>query len=104
MPSAVCRIHFRPREVGSSSQQMTKPFFFDCASGLTIGDIASMTGAEHRPDIDVSYRIVTIAPLDLGGASDLAYIDNKRYAQALSSTNAGACLMTESFEKHAPKG
>jgi UDP-3-O-[3-hydroxymyristoyl] glucosamine N-acyltransferase len=81
---------------------MTKPFFFDRASGLTLGDIASITGAEHRPDIDVSCRIVNIAPLELAGPGDLAYIDNKRYVEALASTNAGACLMAESFEKHAP--
>jgi len=82
---------------------MTKPFFFDRASGLTLGDIASITGAEHRPDIDVSCRIVNIAPLELAGPGDLAYIDNKRYVEALASTNAGACLMAESFEKHAPR-
>jgi UDP-3-O-[3-hydroxymyristoyl] glucosamine N-acyltransferase len=82
---------------------MTKPFFFECASGVTIGEIASLTGAEHRPDVDVSYQISNIAPLELAGPGDLTYIDNKKYVEALASTNAGACLMIEAFEKRAPK-
>src|SRR5262249_27279966 len=46
-------------------------------------------------------RIGNIAPLDRAGPGDLTFLDNAKYADALATTHAGACLIGERFEKDA---
>lgn len=72
--------------------------------GLTVGEIATLTGAEIRVGTRIHDLITSIAPLNRAGSSDLAFIDTAKYTDALSSTQAGACLMTERFEHQAPSG
>jgi hypothetical protein len=83
---------------------MTKPPFFKHPVGLTVGEIAALTGAELRNGACLDHVITNIAPLDRAGPSDLAFLDTAKYAAALTSTQAGACLMTERFESQAPSG
>jgi UDP-3-O-[3-hydroxymyristoyl] glucosamine N-acyltransferase len=83
---------------------MTKPLFFKHPVGLTVGEIAALTGAELRNGACLDHVITNIAPLDRAGPSDLAFLDTAKYAAALTSTQAGACLMTERFESQAPSG
>jgi hypothetical protein len=52
----------------------------------------------------LDHVITNTAPLDRAGPSDLAFLDTAKYAAALTSTQAGACLMTERFESQAPSG
>jgi len=72
--------------------------------GLTVGEIAALTGAELRNGACLDHVITNIAPLDRAGPSDLAFLDTAKYAAALTSTQAGACLTTERFERQAPSG
>ena len=81
---------------------MTKPLFFHRASGLTVGEIASLTGAQPGDGAQLARRIANIAPLDLAGPGDLTYIDSEKFADMLTSTRADACLMTERFVNRAP--
>src|SRR6266849_8082577 len=83
---------------------MTKPLFFKHPVGLTVGEIAALTGAELRNGARLDHVITNIAPLDRAGPSDLAFLDTAKNAAALTSTQAGACLMTERFESQAPSG
>jgi UDP-3-O-[3-hydroxymyristoyl] glucosamine N-acyltransferase len=83
---------------------MPEPRFFERHRGLTVGDIADMTGAAPRNGVARDYVIRGIAPLDLAGPSDLAYIDSPRYRSVLPRTQAGACLMSEQFAPDAPDG
>ena len=83
---------------------MTKPSFFERAPGLTVAEIAALTGAEPGRDAALTHRIANIAPLDLAGPADLCYLDNAKFAAMLASTHAGACLTTERFESQAPRG
>ena len=46
---------------------MTEPLFFKRAAGLTVGEIADLTGAEPRAGADLDRRITRIAPLDRAG-------------------------------------
>lgn len=39
----------------------------------------------------------------MAGASDLAFLDTAKFADALPSTRAGACLVSERFEDRAPR-
>jgi len=83
---------------------LTLPVFFKHAVGLTVGEIATLTGAKLRTGARLDDLITNVAPLNRAGASDLAFLDTAKYADVLTSTQAGACLMTERFESQAPSG
>lgn len=81
---------------------LTLPVFFKHPVGLTVGEIATLTGAKLRSGARIDDLITNVAPLNRAGASDLAFLDTAKYADVLTSTQAGACLMTERFESQAP--
>jgi len=81
---------------------MTEPLFFERAAGLTVGEIASLAGAEPRLGAHLAHRISDIAPLDRAGPADLAFVDGVKYADHLAATRAGACLMAARFADRAP--
>ena len=83
---------------------MAAPHFFKRPSGLTVGEIAVLTGAEPSAGGQLNHLLTNIAPLDRAGQSDLAFLESAKYADALMSTQAGACLTTKRFEKQAPRG
>jgi UDP-3-O-[3-hydroxymyristoyl] glucosamine N-acyltransferase len=73
----------------------------DCE--LTAGAIAALTGAKLRAGDPAERPIRNIAPLDTAGASDLSFLDNSKYASALTATRAGACLIAPRFVEQAPR-
>jgi UDP-3-O-[3-hydroxymyristoyl] glucosamine N-acyltransferase len=81
---------------------MSEPTFFKSARALTVGEIATLTGAEPPAESDLSRRIADIAPLDRAGPGDLTFLDNAKYLRELAATHAGACLVTERFAKDVP--
>jgi UDP-3-O-[3-hydroxymyristoyl] glucosamine N-acyltransferase len=83
---------------------MTEPFDFASARKLTVGEIVRLTGAEPREGTPLDRPIGGIAPLDRAGSHDLTFLDNAKYADQLTTTRAGACLLTTRFERTAPKG
>ena len=82
---------------------MTEPFFFDRGHGLTVREIAALTGAEPRPGADLDRRITGIASLDRAAPNDLAFLDKPKYAAQLTTSGAGACLMTPRYAAGAPE-
>jgi UDP-3-O-[3-hydroxymyristoyl] glucosamine N-acyltransferase len=82
---------------------MSRRPFFKRPSGLTVRDIAALTGAEVRAEARLDHVVTDIAALDRAGPSDLAFIDALKYADALASTHAGVCLVPERFESQAPE-
>jgi UDP-3-O-[3-hydroxymyristoyl] glucosamine N-acyltransferase len=83
---------------------MTEPLFFQASPGLTVAEIAALTGATPRDGARLDHRIRNVAPLDRAGPSDLAFLDKPRFARGLQTTHAGACLIAERFEQSAPAG
>src|SRR6516225_3340455 len=67
----------------------------DCE--LTAGAIAALTGAKLRAGDPAERPIRNIAPLDTAGTFDLSFLDNSKYASALMTTRAGACLIAPRF-------
>src|ERR1700727_2438941 len=78
--------------------------FFDRPSGLTIAEIVALTGAEASANASMSHVITGVAPVDLAGPTDLAFIDANKFTDALTKTRAGACLMPKRFVSEAPEG
>ena len=83
---------------------MTQREFFKRPASMTVGQIAALTGAEPSNGAPLDRVISNVAPIDLAGPSDVTFIDNFRYIGGLASTQAGACLISERFEKQAPRG
>ena len=80
------------------------PDFFPSNLELTIGEIVTLTGAKPRGGVPLDRRIGNIAPLDTARASDITFLDNAKYLEALNVTRAGACLLSLRFEAAAPAG
>jgi len=83
---------------------MTEPIFLRQTQGLTIKQIVELSGAATAADAPLDMRITGIAALDSAGPGDLCFLDNAKYAEQLTSTRAGACLMAERFAARAPQG
>lgn len=83
---------------------MTEPIFFKRDGGLTVADIAALTGAEPRQGAELGRRITDLAPLDRAGPADLVFFDKPKFANDVAATRAGACLTTERLESHVPTG
>ena len=81
---------------------MTEPIFFRHDTGITVAEIATITGAEPRGSVDLDYRISDLASLDRAGPRDLVFLDKPKYATELGATHARVCLTTEHLEQHAP--
>ena len=81
---------------------MDKRGFFERPSGLTVGQIVSLTGAEPRDATQLARLIRDLAPLELAGPNDLTFIESNKYADTLATTRAGVCLMPERLASRAP--
>ncbi len=73
------------------------------ARTLSLAEIAELTGAVPRDGSALSYRISGIAPIEHAGPGDLTFIDNPKFAAALTVSKAGAVLTSERFESLAPR-
>jgi UDP-3-O-[3-hydroxymyristoyl] glucosamine N-acyltransferase len=76
--------------------------FFEGSAGLSVAEIASLTGAEPCDGTDLTRRLTGIAPVDRADAGDLTFVDSAKFTAALALTKAGAVLTTERFVRHAP--
>jgi UDP-3-O-[3-hydroxymyristoyl] glucosamine N-acyltransferase len=83
-------------------QHVTGFSFFTSASGLSVTEIALLTGADPCEGTDLTRRLTGIAPVDRAEADDLTFVDNPKFAAALKSTKAGAVLTSERFSRQAP--
>ncbi len=81
---------------------MTEPLFFKASSGLTVGEIATLTGAEPLTGTRLDLRITGVAPIDLAGPTELAFADKPKFGAQLASTRAGACLVSPRLKDLAP--
>ena len=68
---------------------MEKRRFFDSPAGLTVANILLLTGAECRDATRLSHLITDVAPLELAGSNDLAFIESNKYVDALATTADG---------------
>jgi UDP-3-O-[3-hydroxymyristoyl] glucosamine N-acyltransferase len=80
---------------------MSEPVFLRHSRGLTLDEIAVLTGATLASSPH-SRRIANLAPLDRAAPSDLTFFDSKRYASAAAATHAGACITTAALAKELP--
>ncbi|AMJ60099.1 UDP-3-O-(3-hydroxymyristoyl)glucosamine N-acyltransferase [Bosea sp. PAMC 26642] len=83
---------------------MAEPQFFPVATSLDFGEVASMSGLSLPEGVDAARPITGVAALEAAGSSDLAYMDNPKYTEALAVTGAGLCLVSARFAARVPVG
>src|SRR3984893_18885391 len=81
---------------------MAQPIFFDRPAFSTLGDIAALTKATLVDASRADQQVRGLASLDEAGPMHLTFFDNLKYSDQLSSTNAGACLVSARFEANVP--
>lgn len=81
---------------------MSEPVFLRHTRGLTLDEIASLTGATLRVAPPHARRIDNVAPLDRAGPSDISFFDNNFYIDSAAATHAGACVTTAELAKELP--
>jgi UDP-3-O-[3-hydroxymyristoyl] glucosamine N-acyltransferase len=82
---------------------MAQLTFFKEPAWSTLADIAALTGAQLLDAGRAGQRINRLAALDRAGPTHLTFFDNRKYAEQLARTHAGACLVTERLEASIPR-
>jgi UDP-3-O-[3-hydroxymyristoyl] glucosamine N-acyltransferase len=81
---------------------MTDPVFFPRATQPTLAELAALVGVALPAAAAADLPIRGAAPLESAGPSDIAYMDNPRYGDALAATRAGACFVSQRFAARVP--
>jgi UDP-3-O-[3-hydroxymyristoyl] glucosamine N-acyltransferase len=81
---------------------MRDPVFLRQSEGLTLDEIASLTGATIIARSKSTTRILDIAPLDRAGPHDLTFLESRNFAVHAANTYAGVCLTTAALAKELP--
>jgi len=83
---------------------MSEPVFFKRGRGLTIEQIAELTGARLDAAPASEVRIFDVAPLERAGPHDLTFYDATGGAAMLRSSQAAACLVSQPLANRLPPG
>lgn len=78
------------------------PRFFERLPALTVGDLTERIGGEVSRGGDRT--VSAVAPLDLAGAADVAFLGDRRFLPALADSRAGCVIVPASAVDAAPAG
>jgi UDP-3-O-[3-hydroxymyristoyl] glucosamine N-acyltransferase len=82
---------------------MEHPGFFRRAGPFSLADIAKATGAELAPGAGAADTMLEdVRTLTDAGPHDLTFFNNRKYADRLKATQAGACLVLPAFAARVP--
>lgn len=81
---------------------MQHPGFFDRTGPFALRDIADKVGATLTNSSDGSRSIGDVRPLRTAGPAHLSFFDNRKYADQLMGTAAGACVVGVADVSRAP--
>jgi UDP-3-O-[3-hydroxymyristoyl] glucosamine N-acyltransferase len=82
---------------------MEHPGFFKRAGPFTLADIAKATGAELAPGAACADTLLAdVRTLADAGPGDLTFFNNRKYADQLKATRAGACLVLPALAGRVP--
>lgn len=74
--------------------------FYRRSGPYSVGAIAAVLGI----DVALPRLISDIAPLQSAGPDDVSFLDNRRYAEFLEKTKAGAVILHPDFADKVPEG
>jgi UDP-3-O-[3-hydroxymyristoyl] glucosamine N-acyltransferase len=82
---------------------MSEPVFHRRGCGLTLAEIAALTGAPSPAAPLLNRLIDDVAPLDRASPSAISFLDNNAYCDIATATQAGACFTTAKLAMHLPQ-
>jgi UDP-3-O-[3-hydroxymyristoyl] glucosamine N-acyltransferase len=85
----------------SESAKPGDPRFFRRAGPFKLKELAALAGAEVA---EAEKDIHGVAPLQSAGPEDVSFLDNRRYADLLAATKAGAVILHPDFAAKVPAG
>jgi UDP-3-O-[3-hydroxymyristoyl] glucosamine N-acyltransferase len=78
------------------------PRFFERAGPFSLRDVAQAAGIAL--DNDAAALFTGVAPLQLAGQTEISFLHNPRYTQALEQTSAGAAIVSADIAHRVPDG
>jgi len=78
--------------------------FFNRSQSFTLSEIAKLSGAVLADGVDGDQVMENVAPLDIATQQDLSFLDNVKYKEQFSKTEAGACFVQSEMVDIAPDG
>lgn len=82
---------------------MADPRFFKRAGPFTLGQLAESAGVELGKNCDSKKVISRVAPLQTAEQDSVSFLDNPKYVDAFTKTNAGACVIHPDIADRAPQ-
>jgi UDP-3-O-[3-hydroxymyristoyl] glucosamine N-acyltransferase len=76
--------------------------FYACAGPITLGTLRAALGLAAA--LDDARLFAGVAPLNLAGPNDVAFMEGRRNLPALKATKAGAVVIEASLAEHMPAG
>ena len=76
--------------------------FCSCAGPITLGTLRAALGLASA--LDDARLFAGVAPLNLAGPDDVAFMEGRKNLPALKATKAGAVVIEASFAEHMPAG
>jgi UDP-3-O-[3-hydroxymyristoyl] glucosamine N-acyltransferase len=83
---------------------MADPRFFERAGPYTLDALAALIGARLHDPAAGGRLVADVAPLDTAGPDDVAFLDNRKYAETFAASRAGAAIVEERMADKAPPG
>jgi UDP-3-O-[3-hydroxymyristoyl] glucosamine N-acyltransferase len=81
---------------------MEHPGFFDRAGPFTLDTVARATESQLAPGADGQRLVGDVRPLGESRAEHVSFLDNRKYLPLLATTQAGGCLVQQSFADRLP--
>ncbi|AHJ66662.1 UDP-3-O-[3-hydroxymyristoyl] glucosamine N-acyltransferase [Granulibacter bethesdensis CGDNIH4] len=92
----------RSKHIMSVQEVVGDPRFFARSGPYDVAAVAEAVGASIPADCTLS--LTGVAPLQIAGPSEVSFLDNRRYADALEQTRAGAVIIKADMVDRVPAG
>ncbi|MCR5880462.1 UDP-3-O-(3-hydroxymyristoyl)glucosamine N-acyltransferase [Phenylobacterium sp. J367] len=83
---------------------MPDPRFFEDLGPITLGELAALTGAELSDPAAAGRSVRAVAILSRAQADTVTYISDRKHAEALAASKAGACFVPAAQAATVPSG
>jgi UDP-3-O-[3-hydroxymyristoyl] glucosamine N-acyltransferase len=83
---------------------MADPRFFRAAGPFTVAEIAALTDSEIGGAAASELRVTDVGPLETAGPTELTFLHNAKYVDALVRSGAGAAFVAPALAARAPIG
>lgn len=82
---------------------MPDPRFFQKSQSFSLADIVQISGAKLAEGANDTLQISDVAPLDKAASENVSFLDNAKYKEQFTKTEAGACFVQPELVELAPE-